>query len=84
MVGGIFINIFIRLRKRIERWRLNNAIEKANWLQRKTGRKVLVLRYKKGFLVKTKAELSMLIKKKYFVKGFSIQKAEEIALYITN
>jgi hypothetical protein len=84
MVGGIIVNFFIRIKQWNQTRRLNNAIDKADWLARKSGYKVLVLRYKKGFLVKTKKELRKLIRDKYFVKGFTIQQAEKIALYITN
>jgi hypothetical protein len=41
------------------------------------------LRYKKRFLVKSKKALKDLVKDGYFVKGFTIQAAERIALYIT-
>jgi hypothetical protein len=63
---------------------LKRAIKKANLMALLTGRKYLVLRYRKRFLVKSKKELKQLIKDGMFQSGFTIQKAEQIALYITN
>jgi hypothetical protein len=83
MVGGIFIDLCIRLKKRNQERKLRNAIDKADWMAKKSGRKFLVLKYNRRFLVKSKEELKRLIKDKYFVKGFTIQQAEKIALYIT-
>jgi hypothetical protein len=83
MVGGIFIDLCIRLKKWSQDRKLKNAIDKADWMAKRSGRKFLVLKYKRRLLVKSKEELKRLIKEKYFVKGFTIQQAEQIALYIT-
>jgi len=83
MVGSIFIDLIIRLKKRYQSQKLKNAINKADWMAKKTGRRFFVLKYKRRFLVKSKEQLKRMIKNKYFVKGFDIQKAEKISLYIT-
>jgi hypothetical protein len=77
----------VKLLISIKRWylerKLRSAIKKADWLAKRSGAKFLVLRYKGGFLVKSKRELKRLIKEKRFVAGFDIQTAERIALYKT-
>lgn len=67
----------------IQRQLLKFAIKKANKIFNATGKKMLVLKYKRGFVVKSKQEIKELIKKGYFAKGFTIQTAEAIALYKT-
>jgi len=67
----------------VQRQRLKLAIKKANEMFADTGMKFLVLKYRCGFLVKSKQELKQLIKDGYFKKGFTIQCAEKIALYKT-
>lgn len=83
MVGGIFIESFIALRRRIQKHKLNCAIRKADWMARRSGNRFFVFRYRKKFLVKSKRELKKLIRDGYFTKGFTIQQAEKIALYRT-
>ncbi len=69
------------LDERIYEMRLKRAIEKAESMQRETGNKFLVLRWKNELVVKSKKHL------KYAIKTgrlkCSIQQLEEMALYIT-
>jgi len=67
----------------VQRQRLKLAIREANKMFAATGMKFFVLRYRRGFLVKSKQQLKQLIKEGYFKKGFTIQAAEKIALYKT-
>jgi len=67
----------------VQRKRLTSAIKKANRMFAVTGMKFFVLKYKRRFLVKSKQELKKLIREGYFKKGFTVQSAEAIALYIT-
>jgi len=48
-----------------------------------TGMKFFVLRYRHGFLVKSKQELKTLVKDGHFKNGITIQSIEAIALYQT-
>ncbi|GHT15064.1 hypothetical protein AGMMS4956_14230 [Bacteroidia bacterium] len=77
------VKLFIRIKHWYIERKLKNAIKKADWLCKKTDARFLVLRYKSGFLVKSKKQLKALIKDGYFVKGFDIQTAEKIAVYKT-
>ncbi|MDR1370929.1 MAG: hypothetical protein LBJ72_12530 [Dysgonamonadaceae bacterium] len=77
------VNLFIRLKQWNQERKFKNAINKADWMAKKSKMKFLVLRYNGRFLVKSKKELRKLIRDGYFVKGFTIQQAEKIALYIT-
>lgn len=69
------------LDERIYQMRLTRAIRKADSMQRETGNKFLVLRWKNELVVKSKKHL------KYAIKTgrlkCSIQQLEEMALYIT-
>jgi len=67
----------------VQSQRLKFAIRKANKIFAATGMKMFVLKYRRGFLVKSKQEMKKLIKEGYFKKGFTIQTAEAIALYQT-
>lgn len=78
------VKLIIRFKKWNQNRKLKNAIKKADWMAKKSRAKFLVLYYKGKMLVKSKQQLKKMIKDGVFVKGFSIQKAEEIALYITN
>ena len=60
--------------------RFKHAVKKANRYHQLTGRKYLVLRKDKDFIVKSKTEFSYLIKQK--VLKTDIQTIEEIAVYI--
>jgi len=77
----------VKLIQRIIGWfqrqRLKAAIRKANRMFAATGMKFYVLRYNKGFLVKSKQELTKLVKDGYFQKGVSIQTIGKLALYQT-
>jgi hypothetical protein len=78
------VKILIKIKKWYYEYQLRQAIKKADWMAKKSGFRFLVLRYKKRFLVKSKKELKRLIKEGHFVPGFTIQRAEAIACYITN
>ena len=67
----------------VQRQRLKLAIKKANKMFAATGLKFFVLKYRRGFLVKSKQELKKLIKDGFFKKGFTIQTAKTIAIYQT-
>jgi hypothetical protein len=77
------VKIFIKIKKWYYEYQLRQAVKKADWMAKKSGCKFLVLRYRKRFLVKSKKELKKLIKDGCFVSGFTVQKAEKIACYIT-
>ena len=77
------VKLFIKIKHWYYERQLKKAVEKADWMAKKSGCRFLVLRYKKGFLVKSKKELKRLIKDGCFTKGFTIQKAEQLACYIT-
>lgn len=77
------VKIFIKIKKWYYEYQLKQAVKKADRMAKKTGCKILVLRYGKRFLVKSKKELKKLIGNGCFVSGFTIQKAESIACYIT-
>ena len=78
----------VKLLIKIKHWllerKLRAAIKKADWLAKKSGAKFLVLRYRGGFLVKSKKQLKRLIRAGHFKRGFTIQTAERIALYKTS
>jgi hypothetical protein len=78
------VKLFIKIKHWYLEYKLRQAIKKADWMAKKSGCKFLVLKYKKGFLVKSKKELKKLIKQRNFVSGFTIQQAEKIALYATH
>jgi len=67
----------------VQRQRLKSAIREANRMFNETGAKIYVLKYKGGFLIKSKQQLKQLIKEGYFKKGFTIQDIAKIALYQT-
>jgi len=67
----------------LQRQRLKSAIKKANRMFAATGMKFFVLRYRHGFLVKSKQELKTLVKDGHFKNGITIQSIEAIALYQT-
>lgn len=69
------------LDERIYEMRLKRAIEKAESMQRETGNKFLVLRWKNELVVKSKKHLNYAIKTGRL--KCSIQQLEEMALYIT-
>lgn len=69
------------LDERIYEMRLKRAIEKAESMQRETGNKFLVLRWKNELVVKSKKHLKYAIKTSRL--KCSIQQLEEMALYIT-
>lgn len=77
------VNLIISIKRWYLERKLRGAIKKADWLARRSGAKFLVLRYKNGFLVKSKKQLKWLIKEGHFKSGFTIQTAERIALYKT-
>ena len=77
------IKLILKLKHRYYEYQLKKAVKKADWMAKKSGCRFLVLRYKKRFLVKSKKELKRLIKDRCFQNGFTIQKAEKIACYIT-
>ena len=69
------------LDERIYEMRLKRAIEKAESMQRETGNKFLVLRWKNELVVKSKKHLKYAIKTGLL--KCSIQQLEETALNIT-
>ncbi|MDR1120048.1 MAG: hypothetical protein LBM08_03945 [Dysgonamonadaceae bacterium] len=83
MTGGIFIDFFIRLKQWNGRRKLRNAINKADWMARRTGQKFFVFKYRSSLVVKSKQEIKRLIREKYFTRDFTIHVAERMALYIT-
>ncbi len=74
--------------KRIKNWithrRVKKAIKEATELSQKDGRKRLVLMTKGEPKVFTKKQLQILIQKKYFVKGTTIQDLEKLSLFTTH
>ena len=71
--------MIVKILKRFKKWnqnrKLKNAIDKADWMAKKSGAKFLVLYYQGKMLVKSKQQLKKMIKDGVSVRGFSIQKA---------
>jgi hypothetical protein len=78
------VKLFIKIKHCYINWQLRRAVKKADWMAKLSGSKILVLRYKGGFMVKSKKHLKRLIKEGRFAHGFTIQTAERIALYKTS
>ncbi len=62
---------------------IDKAIDMACSLREKTGRKHLVVMHQGKPVVHTKQRLQVLIKRRYFKKGTTIQDIEKVALFIT-
>ena len=77
------VKLIIWFKKWNQNRKLKNAIKKADWMAKKSRAKFLVLYYNGKMLVKSKQQLKKMIRDGFFIKGFTIQKAEQIALYIT-
>jgi hypothetical protein len=71
------------LLKFLQKRKLAKAVKKADKLAELYRQKFFVLRYKRGFIVKSRRELRKLIREGYFVKGFDLNEVRKIAIYTT-
>lgn len=86
-LAWLIVNIdkvaFSYLKKRLFKRRLNRAKTEALNRQAQTGRKQFVIVMKSKPVVVSKANLQILIRRRYFRKGTTIQDIEKRALFVT-